>query len=146
MKTLLSLLVIIAALIAASPVQARNDVLTFPLADVMTSDKAKEALFDVPLYFAGEEHPAVTSSMGEITTSRKTNAFGKSDREACEWVLLSALKVLQDNAQKKGYDAVINIKSNYQHNEFASATEFQCGAGFLMAGVALKGEPVKFAQ
>ena len=59
-------------------------------------------------------------------------------------MLLSALKVLQENARENGYDAVINIKSNYNHNEFASAEELQCGAGFLIAGVALKGEVVKF--
>lgn len=124
--------------------EARDDLVTLELKPVMESNKAKEALFDVPVYFAGQSHPEVAQSKGVITTSRKTNAVNKSDREACEWVLLSALKVLQDNARDNGYDAVINIKSNYDHNEFSSAEEFQCGAGFLMAGVALKGEVVKF--
>jgi hypothetical protein len=52
--------------------------------------------------------------------------------------------VPQEAAQKRGYSAVINIKSNYQGKEFSSATEFQCGAGAIMAGVALKGDLVNF--
>lgn len=131
-------------LLFSSNVQARNDVLTLPLDSIIGTDKANQALLDIPIYFAGQSHPEISSTWGEITTSRKTNAVGKSDEEACQWVLLSALKVLQEAASKQGYDAVVNIRSNYQHNEFSSATEFQCGAGRIMAGVALKGDLVKF--
>ena len=106
--------------------------------------QAKQALYDVPVYFAGQQHAAITSTWGEVSTSRKTNAVGKSDEEACQWALLSALKVLQENAQKRGFDAVVNVRSNYQNKEFSSATEFQCGSGAIMAGVALKGDIVKF--
>jgi hypothetical protein len=42
--------------------------------------------------------------------------------------------------------AVINIKSNYRNNELVSDTEYQCGAGALFAGVALKGRIVKLAK
>lgn len=131
-------------LLFSSNVQARNDVLTLPLDSIIGTDKANQALLDIPIYFAGQSHPEISSTWGEVTTSRKTNAVGKSDEEACQWVLLSALKVLQEAASKQGYDAVVNIRSNYQHNEFSSATEFQCGAGRIMAGVALKGDLVKF--
>ena len=68
----------------------------------------------------------------------------KSDKEACEWVMLSALKALQQRAITENMDAVVNIESNYKHRHFASETEFECGAGALMAGVALKGTLVKF--
>lgn len=142
-NTLMAGLFLVSALLTLSA-QARDDIRTLEIQPAIETTKAKDALLDVPFYFAGQSHPGVKQSMGEITTSRKTNAFGKSDREACEWVLLSAIKVLQQNARDNGYDAVINIKSNYNHNEFVSAEEFQCGAGFLMAGVALKGEVVKF--
>jgi uncharacterized protein YbjQ (UPF0145 family) len=144
MKNLFVAAVVLLSSLLSLQAEARNDLVTLELKPVMESSKAKEALLDVPVYFAGQPHPEVAQSMGVVTTSRKTNALNKSDREACEWVLLSALKVLQDNARDNGYDAVINIKSNYEHNEFSSAEEFQCGAGFLMAGVALKGEVVKF--
>jgi hypothetical protein len=133
-----------AAMLVSGAAYARNDVLTLPLDKIIGTDKAKQTLHDVPVYFAGQNHPAISSNWGEVSTSRKTNAVGKSDDEACQWVLLSALKVLQESAQQRGYDAVVNVRSNYQNKEFSSATEFQCGAGTLMAGVALKGELVKF--
>lgn len=114
------------------------------LADIVGTDKAKQALLEVPFYFAGQNHPKVTNNWGDISTNKKTNAVGKSDSEACQWVLLSAIKALQEAAQKRGYDAVVNIRSNYKNNEFSSATEYNCGAGRIMAGVALKGELVKF--
>ena len=43
-------------------------------------------------------------------------------------------------------DAVVNIKSNYKHHEFSSSTEFECGAGNIIAGVALKADLVKFSN
>ncbi|HAD49164.1 MAG: excinuclease ABC subunit A [Idiomarinaceae bacterium] len=144
MKKALASLLTTFVLSTAPVAEARDDVKTFPLEPVLNSVKAEEALFDIPFYFAGQQHASIANSSGEVTTSRKTNAFGKSDREACEWVLLSAIKSLQAEAEARGYDAVVNIKSNYDHNEFVSATEFQCGAGFLMAGVALKGELANF--
>ncbi|WP_258241006.1 MULTISPECIES: excinuclease ABC subunit A [Pseudidiomarina] len=130
-------------LLFATPAQAREDILTLPLDELLASEDAKQSLLDVPMFFAGQAHPAIKASK-EVTTSRKTNAFNKSDEEACRWVMLSALKVLQDAAQKGGYDAVANIKSNYDHNEFASSTEYQCGAGTFIAGAALKADLVRF--
>lgn len=139
------LLVLTSALLLLSyTAQAKDEVLTLPLGDLLTTDKAKNTLHKIPVYFAGQSHPKISNNWGEVTTSRKTNAVGKSDKEACEWVLLSALKVLQEAAQQRGYDAVVNIRSNYRHNEFSSATEFQCGSGNIIAGVALKGDLVKF--
>jgi uncharacterized protein YbjQ (UPF0145 family) len=58
--------------------------------------------------------------------------------------MLSALKALQERAVREGMDAVVNIESNYKNRQFSSETEFECGAGAIMAGVALKGTLVKF--
>ncbi len=144
MKTKLVFAAALSAAFVCGTASARNDVLSMPLADVIGTDKAKQTLLDVPFYFAGQSHPAVSSTWGDIGTNKKTNAVGKSDDEACQWVLLSAIKALQEAAKRRGYDAVVNIRSNYKNNEFSSATEYQCGAGNIMAGVALKGELVKF--
>lgn len=137
MKVLLASLV--ACLLISTSAFARDDRLKFPIEPLLSSAKAQQALLDVPIYFAGQPHATPSSTWGEATTSRKTNAFNKSDQEACEWVLLSAIKVLQEQALKKGMNAVIDIKSNYKHQEFSSSTEFECGSGKLIAGVALKG-------
>jgi len=100
-------------------------------------------LNNVKVYFAGETTPEVEKKMGEFRSNKKTNAFNKSDEEACQWAFFSAIKSLQERALKEGGNAVIDIKSNYRDREFVSATEFQCGAGAFIGGVALKGTVVK---
>ncbi|GGO65883.1 excinuclease ABC subunit A [Bowmanella pacifica] len=142
MKTI-AYIAAVAALTSSFAAQARDDRVRFDLEPFLSSSKAKEVLLDVPVYFAGQQHNAIKETWGEVTTSRKTNAFNKSDKEACEWVLLSALKVLQERARKEGMNAVVNIKSNYKHQEYASSEQFECGAGTFVAGVALKGDIVK---
>jgi uncharacterized protein YbjQ (UPF0145 family) len=84
----------------------------------------------------------VKKTIGEFATNKKTNAFGKSDEAACQHVFLSAVLELQERARKEGGNAVINIKSNYKNDLRASATEFTCGAGAVLAGVALVGDVV----
>ena len=54
-------------------------------------------------------------------------------------MFLGALKALQEAAKERGANAVVDIESNYKNQVFTSATQYQCGAGGLMAGVALKG-------
>lgn len=123
---------------------ARDDVGKYSIAKLLETSKAKEVLLDVPLYFSTQKHKTIAKKYGEVSTNKKTNAFMKSDTEACEWVMLSALKALQERAVREGMDAVVNIESNYKKRHFASETEFECGAGAMMAGVALKGTLVKF--
>ncbi|MGL6157238.1 MAG: excinuclease ABC subunit A, partial [Ralstonia mannitolilytica] len=89
-----------------------------------------------------QNHAPVAKSMGEIATNKKTNGVGRSDEAACQYVFLSAVLALQERARQMGGNAVINIKSNYKNNLTESATEFTCGSGALMSGVALKGEVV----
>ena len=97
---------------------------------------------NIGLYFAGQSHPVVEKSLGEVATNKKTNAANKSDQEACNRVFLSAVLALQESVRKQGGNAVINIRSNYRNQERSSATQFTCGAGTFVAGVALKGEVV----
>jgi uncharacterized protein YbjQ (UPF0145 family) len=57
--------------------------------------------------------------------------------------MLSALIQLQERARREGGNAVINIKSYYKKQTFSSESQFECHAGNIMAGVALKGDIVK---
>lgn len=139
-----SLALALLALMVSANAAARDTIAQYPVQELLQTEKAKEALHDVPLYFATQAHPEISKSYGEVITNKKTNAFGKSDREACEWVMLSALKALQERAEREGMDAVVNIQSYYKKREFVSETEYECGAGAIMAGVALKGTLVKF--
>ena len=142
MKLIYSVLLAAAAMSATSA-SARDDIGKYPIQSLLETSKAKDALLDIPLYFADQSYGSESSKYGEVITNKKTNAFNKSDREACEWVMLSALKALQERAVKEGMNAVVNIQSYYKKREFVSSTEYECGAGALMAGVALKGTLVK---
>jgi hypothetical protein len=45
---------------------------------------------------AKQEHPKVTKDFGEWHTNKKSNAFAKSDQQACERVFLSAIIRIAD--------------------------------------------------
>ena len=133
-------------LVGASAVSARDTYQTYPVKEALEKGESQGKLADVALYFGDQKHPKVLQSMGVFATNKKTNAFGKSDRVACDWVFLSAVIQLQQRALREGGNAVINIKSNYRNIEFVSDTEYRCGAGNIMAGVALIGTVVKIEK
>ena len=81
--------------------------------------------------------------MDEAVSNRKTNAANKTDVEACRWAALSALKAFQESAKERGANAVVDIVSFYKKNEFRHDTNFECFAGNVVAGVALKGTYAK---
>lgn len=140
---LITCLLLAISMLTATAIEARDDIGKYPIQSLLETSKAKTALLDIPLYFAEQGYGSESTKYGEVITNKKTNAFNKSDREACEWVMLSALKALQERAVKEGMNAVVNIQSYYKKREFVSSTEYECGAGMLMAGVALKGTLVK---
>ena len=129
--------------VAAAPVDARDSRQHFDIAQAIAAGKADGTL-DGSVRFHFKGAPALAAQrLGPATTNKKTNAFGKSDEVACQWVFLSPLKALQEAAKARGANAVVDIESNYKSQPFASATQYECGAGGLMAGVALKGAYAK---
>jgi hypothetical protein len=133
-----------ALLTVASTAQARETRVEQSLRSLIGSPEAKAAGIDgsVRFYLAGEK-VNVQQRMGEDVTNKKTNAANKSDEVACNWVALSALKALQDGAKSRGANAVVDIVSYYKKNEFKSSTNYECYAGNILAGVALKGTYAK---
>lgn len=77
------------------------------------------------------------------TTSQKTNAFNKTDEAACSWALQSALIKLQNSAKAAGANAVVDLASNYKNVEYRDDSKYECHAGAIMAGVALKAKYAK---
>lgn len=120
---------------------ARDEFVNFSL-DFLKSQKAQEVLDPSIKISFGSGTKASIIKKG-LVSNKKTNAVGKSDQEACEWALLSALKSFQDRARKEGGTKVVNLVSYYKKNVFDSKSKFQCGAGNIMAGVALKGDIAK---
>lgn len=142
MKQIITVLALVAGLLSFTA-QARDTVGQFDIQQVLTSTRAEGVLIPgVKLYFGKQAHPDIKKSYSEVLTNKKTNAFGKSDQEACEWVFLSAIKELQLRAQREGHNAVVGITSFYKKRRYSSETKFECGAGNIMAGVALKGRVV----
>ncbi|NKI72498.1 excinuclease ATPase subunit [Collimonas pratensis] len=148
MKNLILMVAAAAGMLSsAAPVLAADRVVMLPLAAAMADNDAKTRLGEgVRFYFGSQPTPAVQEKLGSDKTSQKTNAFGKSDEKACNWAFLSAMLSLQKRAQNLGANAVTNIVSNYNNVEHSSPTEFECHAGAIMAGVALKGDFVKIAN
>jgi uncharacterized protein YbjQ (UPF0145 family) len=97
----------------------------------------------VKFYFGQTPHPEVLRRFGDFVANEKTNAVGKSEFGECAWVFQSALLSLQKRAHALGANAVINIHSFYKKEDVSSETEIPCHTGFLMAGIALKGDIVK---
>ncbi|WP_341502061.1 excinuclease ABC subunit A [Gallaecimonas sp. GXIMD4217] len=142
MKSVLSALAITLALTSAA--QARDTIGNYDLKETMALEQTRTALGeDVAFYFGDQSYGKVAKDFGEYRTNKKTNAFNKSDKEACQWVFLSAMKSLKDRAIAEGGNAVVEIKSNYRNNLTKSSETFQCGAGTFVAGVALVGKVVK---
>ena len=133
-----------ALLALTSTASARDTRVEQSLQELVSSQAAKDAGIDgsVRFYLAGQK-VNVLQRMGEDVTNKKTNAANKSDEEACRWVALSALKALQDGAKSRGANAVVDIVSYYKKNEFKSSTNYECYAGTILAGVALKGTYAK---
>jgi uncharacterized protein YbjQ (UPF0145 family) len=145
MKKVVSSVVVLGAMLAVSwSAHARDTKHMLPIAAAMEQSDAQEKLDgSVKFFFGDQKTPKVLTKLGSDVTNVKTNAFGKSDEVACNWVFLSAMVALEKRAKTLGANAVVNIKSYYKKNEFSSATEFECHAGAIMAGVALKGDFVK---
>lgn len=143
----ISRIVLIGLLLVSSSAFARDTLQSVSIEAALSTEKAKEALGEDVAFFFGEQSPGkVVKEFGEIKTNKKTNAFGKSDTDACQWAFLSAMIALKSRALQDGANAVINIKSNYKNNLTSSESTFQCGAGGIMAGVALVGTVVTIEQ
>jgi len=135
------------AMVGVQAAEARNTKLILPVNGVLSSSDAKTKLDgSVAFYFGKSKHPAVVRKFGNYVTNKKTNSFGKSDAEACNWAMLSALITLQERAQKEGGNAVINIESYYKKEPNSLNSEYECHAGAFVAGVALRGDVVKLAK
>lgn len=133
------------ALLVAASAAARDTSHMFNIEEALNANDARERLgSEVKFYFGDQAHPAVERSISkDVVANRKTNAFGKSDLNACQWVFLSSMLALRDAAIERGADAVVNIQSYYDKNAVSDRDNYECRAGNVVAGVALKGDLVK---
>ena len=125
--------------------KGRDDHIKLPIQGALEKGQSyKEKVgSDIRMFWGSQKTPAVDRKMGEFTSNKKTNAANKSDQEACDLAFISAVIGLQQRARKEGGNAVVNIHSVYKNEDSDSPSEFICGAGKIMAGVALRGTVVK---
>ncbi|TDQ57677.1 hypothetical protein EDC45_1324 [Mesocricetibacter intestinalis] len=110
--------------------------------DALNSADGKKVLNpNIKLYFA-QNAPGKVLAQG-LVSNKKTNATLKSDEAACRWAFLSALKQFQERAASMGATKVSNIVSFYKKNPYRSESQYECHAGRMIGGVALKGDIVK---
>jgi uncharacterized protein YbjQ (UPF0145 family) len=126
-------------LLFSADASARTTIHHLDVANIFNNPEYASRLEGVNFYFGNSPHPEAVRVIGERRTNQKTNAFNKTDIEACEWVMLSALLRMHSAAVNAGANSVINIQSNFKDELFVSDTQYSCGAGGIMAGVALIG-------
>jgi hypothetical protein len=133
---------VVASLGFAAPAQARDTKYILKIADVLAMPEANGRIDPaIKLYFGQQGPPG--EARGEAVVNPKTNAATKGDEQACKWVMLTAITDLQARAKAQGATSVQNIESYYKKVVFTSQTEFECHAGAVTAGVALRGQLVK---
>ncbi|OOF54896.1 excinuclease ABC subunit A [Rodentibacter genomosp. 2] len=133
---------IIVSTLAIAACAPRDTTHHLSISQALKSPEAAEVLNpNIKLYFATPAPGKVL--IANTVTNKKTNAANKSDEKACQRAFLSAVKQLQDKAASKGAKKVGNIVSYYKKNTFKSTTKYECHAGHIIGGVALKGDIVK---
>jgi uncharacterized protein YbjQ (UPF0145 family) len=146
MKKTLIVLLAAASALAALPAAAADRWSQLDVETAIAAGRAEGVLDgSVSFHFRGAATPRVQERRGAASTSRRTNGVGKSDEEACRWVMLSALKALQDAAKERGANAVVDLVSMTKNVEFASPTQYRCASGNIMSAVALQGEYARVA-
>jgi uncharacterized protein YbjQ (UPF0145 family) len=131
------------AMLISGVADARDTEHKLPIKDAMAANKAVETLGPDVKFFFGPDAPKSAKVVGTWVSNKKANFVGKSDKDACEWAFLSAMLSLRDRAVAEGGNAVVNIESYYKKKPFTSATEYECHAGAVTGGVALRGTVVK---
>ena len=141
MKLKLTLVALLALSVSAVS-QARDDQHFFSIQEALNTPTAKQVLLpQVRLYF-GKGSKGTVIARG-IVANKKTNAFNKSAKRACQIAFLSAVKTFQKRALRSGARKVTNLVSYYKKRPYRSTTKFECHDGTFVAGVALKGNIVR---
>ena len=75
-KLILPLIALLAcSALTTTSVHARDEVSKFSITELLKTEKAKNALLDVPVFFATQKHKNVTKTFGEISTNKKNQCF-----------------------------------------------------------------------
>ncbi|BFI96639.1 MAG: phosphoribosylglycinamide formyltransferase [Rhodanobacter sp.] len=137
----------LAALLAVAPLASQAADKTVYLSfDHAVKSAAANGKLDgsVKFYLAGNTPAGQIEVVNDnIATHKKTNAFGKSSQTSCDWAMASALISLQEAAKAAGANAVTDIVSVQNGQEYRDPQNYECRVGFLMSDVGLKAKLAK---
>ncbi len=89
--------------VTVRPAQARDTKYLLPIEAALAVKDAEEKLDgSVKFFFGNQETPKILTKLSTDMTNQKTNAVGKSDEKACNWVFLSAMIQLGKTRQTVG--------------------------------------------
>lgn len=132
---------VIVGLAPAAGALAANEQRTYSYRTAMEDpDFIARAPKGVKLYFA-DEPVTVKAEIGPTKSSRKrpTPARKTPISTACRTVARDALVAMALDAQAKGGNAVVGIRSVFGEKTSDSRTDYDCAIGMQMLGVSLTG-------
>ena len=134
-KLLLVSLAVALSIPFAGTAQARKVVTTYDLRQAIEAAVADGTLDSSIKFFAkGHTRGEVVETFPEAT-SRRASANRRGDAAGCDRALRSALISFQQNAQRNGCNAVINLESI----EGGDPARYNCVSGSFHSSVAIKG-------
>lgn len=140
------MIVLMLSMSAANLAHGRNVKIVLPIAAALAAENIPDRPAGaVKFFFASQKSPEVLSKIESYIATPRSGAMSMSDERACNGAFLWTLLAMEKRALQKGANAVVNIVSYYERNEMASATEFECHVGNVIATVWLKGDLVKIA-
>lgn len=87
------------------------------------------------------------SSKGKTTRHRDRDinnvVFDETYKKSCQYAFLDALRKLQKQARKGGYNSLINIHGNFKNQIYNSNEKFQCVVGVTTTSVFLRANLAK---
>jgi len=138
MKTKLAMGLVAAVVLTQAGCTTKVKSLPLPAAAIETHNAQ-----DVALYFGEQQHAAVKQEFGSkefaVRVPRKPDISLEAN---CNIALTKALQDLRDYARAQHANAVINVKTRFQHNETAAPNEFMCGASLNGSTLAVRGDVV----
>ncbi|WGS49054.1 signal peptidase [Paraburkholderia sp. D15] len=96
----------------------------------------------VQVYFGRQDHPAVTSRLGDVSFSVRIARKVATPEGACHEALAEAVRKLRAAALERKANAVIDVSTRFHSTETDSSTDFTCGVSPSAAAVAVKGQLV----
>ncbi|MES2611835.1 MAG: excinuclease ATPase subunit [Pseudomonadota bacterium] len=140
------LVLALAVLSAATAAHARDDTVSLLPLEQTVQMGIKEGKLDgsVKFYLSGAPAPQGTATpLGEDYLHRRTSNIGKDLVFACHWAALSGLIALQENARKRGANAVVELHSVYKEKAVKDPVHFECHQSSYQTVVGFKGSYVR---